>query len=216
MAPKKAAKKAAKHIPDNYGEIGPPTDEHRHKKHDDKKHHDKKHGEKKHREGKDLRRAYEHLGRLTALEQTLTSRTLTQVKTLTGVAQNALLADDPKSAADLLRAAEHLAFGSLAQTTRATRLSTELEDALNAELEHLSEKASDHWTKHDEQRPVEIAELYASMLSTAEASRTKGAYRRALEFARGAEALAHARGFGAHDAVLLDQKSSIKLAKKER
>ncbi|MBW4038610.1 MAG: hypothetical protein HIU91_06975 [Acidobacteria bacterium] len=220
MAPKKAPKKAAKksptHAADNHAELDASIQEH-HKKHgrDDKKHGDKKHDDKQHREHKDLRRAYEHLGRLTALEKTLTGRTVNQIKTLTTLAQNALLADDPKSAADLLRAAEHLAFGSLAQNSRATRLSETLEAALNLELEHLTEKAAEHWEKHDGNRPAAIAEIYTSMLAVADAAHVKGAYRRALEFARGAEALAHVRGLPPHAAAQLDQTRALKLAADE-
>lgn len=94
MAPKKAHKKAAKKAPKK----GP-------------KHHEE-HG------GRDLRRAYEHLGRLHALQGLLASEVAGQVKGLTGLAESRLQADDAKSAADLLRAGEHLAFGSLASASR--------------------------------------------------------------------------------------------------
>ena len=198
MAPSKTTKKAAK----------------KHLAPDDKKprHRDKKHDDKKHKESKDLRRAYEHLGRLSALGKTLTARTVAQIKTLTDLAQRSLLAEDPRSAADLLRAAEHLAFGSLAQTARATRLSDVLESALNLELDHLTEKASEHWKKHESERPAEISDIYEFMRAIAETSRVKGAYRRALEFARGAEALAHVRASEAHAHALLDGNSALKLS----
>lgn len=209
MAPAKAAKKAAKKHP----ELDPVNRENAGKKHrgSDKKH-SEKHAGKRHREDKDLRRAYEHLGRLSALEKTLTARTGVQIKTLTDLAQKSLRADDPKSAADLLRAAEHLAFGSLAQTSRATRLSETLEAALNAELEHLASKAAEHWKKHEDHRPTQISDVYESMLAIAETSRVKGAYRRALEFARGAEALAHVRGADPGAPPMLERDSAQELS----
>lgn len=205
MPPKKAAKKTAKkHLELEEGKHGSAGRKHPHS--------DKKHKGKKHREDKDLRRAYEHLGRLSALEKNLTARSAAQIKVLTNLAQKSLFGEDPKSAADLLRAAEHLAFGSLAQTSRATRISEALEDSINAELTHLAEKAAEHWKKHQNERPAEISDLYDSMLSIAETSRVKGAYRRALEFARGAEALAHVRTEDHAQSAMLRDNSVIKLS----
>jgi len=171
MAPKKAPKKAAKKSV---------------------KDHDKKHHEGK--EGKDLRRAYEHLGRLTTLEKLLPAAVTAQIAILTDLAQKSLLAGEPKSAADLFRAGEHLAFGSLAAQARATRVSDDLASTLNAEYEHLIDKADEHWQKHEGDRPSAIEEIYDAMLQSANAALQKEAYRRALEFARGAEALAHVHG----------------------
>lgn len=160
-APKKAAKKGANH-----------------------------HEEKRHA-GKDLRRAYEHLGRVQALESSVPATVATQLGTLTALAQKSLQVGEQKSAADLLRSAEHLAFGALASTTKATRLGDALEEAINAEYEHLMDKAAEHWERHDEDRPAGVEELYDTMLEAASAAYGSSAYRRALEFARGAEALAH-------------------------
>jgi len=164
MAPKKAAKKSTK-----------------------------EHG-KKHHEGKDVRRAYEHLGRLGGLEKLVSAGVRTQIGVLTGAAQRSLLEGEQKTAADLLRAGEHLGFGSLASQARAGRLSEKLASAIDAEYEHLVDKAEEHWGKHDGNRPDGIEQVYESMLDAANAAYGKGAYRRALEFARGAEALAHVRG----------------------
>lgn len=160
-APKKAAKKGAKH------------------------HHDKRHA------GKDLRRAYEHLGRVQALESIVPATVSTQIATLTALAQKSLHASEQKSAADLLRAAEHLAFGSLASPAKATRLGDALEEAINAEYEHLMDKANEHWERQVDDRPAGVEELYDTMLEAASAAYGSSAYRRALEFARGAEAQAH-------------------------
>jgi hypothetical protein len=163
MAPKKAAKKAPKH-------------------------HDKKH-----HEGKDLRKAYEHLGRLGALKDVLPTTVVARLSVLTTLAEAQLRAGEDKSAADLLRAGEHLAFATLASKAKEQRLSDALLDAIRAEFEHLSDKAEEHRSKHGEAMPAEIVELYDTMLDAASESFHKEAYRRALEFARGAEALAHVR-----------------------
>jgi len=163
-APQKAPKKAAKKAP---------------------KHHDKKH------EGKDLRRAYEHLGRLQVLDLSVPATVGTQIGTLTRLAQQSINAGEHKSAADLLRAGEHLAFGSLASVSKATKLGEELETAINAEYEHLMDKAAEHWERHGDERPDGVEELYDTMLEAASVAYGRSAYRRALEFARGAEALSH-------------------------
>ncbi len=153
----------------------------------------KEHG-KKHHEGKDLRRAYEHLGRLGGLEKLVTAGVRTQIGVLTEAAQRSLQQGEQKMAADLLRAGEHLGFGSLASQAKASRIGDDLASAIDAEYEHLVDKAEDHWGKHDGNRPAGIEEVYESMLDAANVAYGKGAYRRALEFARGAEALAHVRG----------------------
>jgi hypothetical protein len=176
MAPKKAAKKSAKD-----------------------------HGKKDHHEGKDLRRAYEHLGRLSGLEKLLSAGVTAQIGVLTELAQRSLLEGEAKSAADLLRAGEHLGFGSLASQAKESRVSEELASALNAEYEHLVDKAEEHWEKREGERPGAIEPVYESMVEAACAAFAKGAWRRALEFARGAEALAHVRG-GSGAALLEEPK----------
>lgn len=162
----------------------------------------------KHHEGKELRKAYEHLGRLTALEPRLPAVLVEQLKKLTELAQVTLRAGEQKSAADLLRAGEHLAFGSLASTAKATGLGEELEAAIHAEYEHLVDKADEHWNKDEGERPAGVEELYESMAVAGQAAYHKGAYRRALEFVRGAEALAHVRG---GDAPMLEEGGKKKL-----
>ena len=170
MLAKKAAKKSAKKSP--------------------------KHHPKRQDASKDLRRAYEHLGRLKALEGHLPGAFLTQIGILTGIAEVALRDGDAKSAADLLRAGEHLAFGSLASSAREIRLSDDLRTVIHREVEHLLEKAEEHFERHEGDRPEEIDALYRYMVDTAQLALEKGAYRRSLEFARGSEALAHVRGVG--------------------
>jgi hypothetical protein len=168
---------------------------------------------KPHHEGKDVCRAYEHLGRLSALETHLSSSVTAQIDELTNLAQKSLLQGEQKSAADLLRAGEHLAFGSLASQAKASRLSEELSSAINAEYEHLVDKAEEHWEKHADNRPAEIEALYESMVESANTAFHKSAYRRALEFARGAEALAHVHGGGV---PLLEESASRKKDKRLR
>ncbi len=168
MAAKKAAKKAAKH-----------------------------HKDKKHDGGKDLRKAYEHLGRLGAMRELLPATVASRVSTLTELAEASLRAGEAKSAADLLRAGEHLAFGTLASKTKEQRLSEALVDAIHADYEHMLDKAEEHRERHGDETPAAVGALYDTMLEAASEAFDKGAYRRALEFARGAEALAHVRGHAA-------------------
>jgi hypothetical protein len=167
-APKKAAKKAAKKAP--------------------------KHGDKKHEAGNDLRKAYEHLGRLGVLKEHLPATVVGRIGVLTKLAETSLMDGEDKTAAHLLRAGEHLAFGTLASKAKEQRLSEAVVDAIHAEFEHLSDKAEEHRGKHGDAMPEEVAALYDTMLEAANEAFNKGAYRRALEFARGAEALAHVRG----------------------
>jgi len=167
MAPKKAAKKAPKH-----------------------------HKDEKHEAGKSLRKAYEHLGRVGALRELLPATVVSQLRALSELAESSLKAGEAKSAADLLRAGEHLAFGTLASKAKEQRLSEALVDAIHADYEHMLDKAEEHRERHGDEAPAAVGALYDTMLEAASEAFAKGAYRRALEFARGAEALAHVRGGG--------------------
>jgi hypothetical protein len=181
MATKKAAKKAAKKAPTKAAKKAAKKAP---------KHHDKKHGDK-HESGKSLRKAYEHMGRLTALRGSLAAPVVAQIAVLTKVAETQLDSSEAKGAAHVLRAGEHLAFGSLAAATKGAPLSDHLESVVRDEYEHLMERAEDRWAEREDRREDEIAEVFASMTAAASAAFDKGAYRRALEYARGAEALAH-------------------------
>ena len=97
-APKKAAKAVQKHEPD-----------HKQPKHKAKKHDV---AEPKHKQLKDLRRAYEHLGRAEALLSLLPPAVKTDVTTLIKLGQACLNDGHVKDTAHLLRASEHLAFAS--------------------------------------------------------------------------------------------------------
>jgi len=101
MPPKKAAKKAVKH-------------------------HDLKH-----QEAKDLRRAYEHLGRVEILQRALQQTHVEHVSTLAALAEQELQSGHIKDAADLLRAAEHLSFAALAgDSAKVADVSKDLENAI--------------------------------------------------------------------------------------
>ncbi len=57
----------------------------------------------KHHAGHDLRRVYEHLGRLEVLQGGLPGTVVANINALTQMARTSLQAGDTKSAADLLR-----------------------------------------------------------------------------------------------------------------
>ncbi len=159
MPPKKAAKK----------QVGP---------HDEKQHH-----------SKDLRRAYEHLGRVQTLQRQLKDGG-DDVSVLVGLAQEQSAEGRAKDVADLLRAAEHLGFAELADSKEVVaRLSGSVEAALRAQLDHLLKKAEEHWEPKDA-HPA-IASIYRDTRHRAEQARKGRSYRMALELMRCAEALAH-------------------------
>jgi hypothetical protein len=142
--------------------------------------------------GHDLRRAYEHLNRVRILHGALAQEPLAQLETLTKLAQNALTAGDNKAAADLLRAGEHLAFGVLASAEGDPSVTAPLTEAAHVEFDRLLEKADAHWNEREGAAPRGTGSVYKFLVSEAKAARKAGALHRALEFARGAEALAHA------------------------
>lgn len=193
MAPKKAAKKAAKKQAAKAGRKGAGKSATRktEKITSLKKTSKKRAGDRG--EAKDLRRAYEHLHRVSFLHDRLEPSAKDQVDLLSRAAQTAVAADDPASAADLLRAAEHLAFASLAASTGDTNASETLAGAARAQYANLVDRASDNWENHDETAEAELATIFHHLLGAAEEAYAAGALYRALEFARGAEALAHTR-----------------------
>jgi len=153
-----------------------------------------KKGAKHHHAGHDLRRAYEHLGRLEVLQGGLPANVITEINALTQMARTRLQAGDTRSAADLLRGSEHLAFAALATAGKETQIGDDLQEAIDREYEHLIERAAEHWDEQDEEPPTAFASIYEKTYAAAEAAWNKGAFRRALELARGAEALSHVRG----------------------
>jgi len=147
----------------------------------------------KHHGGSELRRAYEHLGRLEVLQGGLPGPVITEINALTAMARGSLQQGDTRSAADLLRACEHLGFGALASGNKETQIGDDLRDAIDGEYEHLIECAVDHWDEQEEEPTGGLMEIYERTFQAAEAAYGKGAFRRALELARGAEALSHVR-----------------------
>jgi hypothetical protein len=167
MPAKKAAKKAAKKVAKKFV--------HHHPSHD-------------------LRRAYEHLGRVDILEGALAGSSYLDVNALANLAQQQLASGHAKNAADLLRAAEHISFAALAPTESAqpsSRVSPELKDAISAELDRLTRRAEDRWSEYPEATRKVIADLYSRTLEHARQAFSQGSYRPALELARAAEALTH-------------------------
>lgn len=171
-AAKKSAKKAAKKAPAKHAA-----------KHAAKK---AAHGNA----GKDIRRAYEHLGRIQSLAAAMPTGT-EDAQTLATHAQNAMRADQPKDAAELLRAAEHNLFALLQNTQPAdVSVAAPLLAALTDEVQHLQQRAEDHGACADAPRVIQA--IYRTMSRAAATALKAGRYRAAMEFARGAEALTHA------------------------
>jgi hypothetical protein len=170
MPAKKAAKKSAKKAA--------------------KKSHGKHH---EHHAAKDLRRAYEHLGRLEALESSLPPDVLAQIATLTEFSRQTLQNGDARNSAELLRACEHIAFSALATNSRDS-VNDELRDAIGKHYEKLREEAIDLWDEHGEKAAANIRDAFEWAFSTADTAYEKNKYRRALEMIRAAVALAHVHG----------------------
>ena len=132
------------------------------------------------------------MGRVQLLVTLLDGEQSKSVQTLGKQAELSLGAGDAKSSADLLRAAEHFAFGtlalaatpdeSLAETTLAT---------VREEYEHLRMRAEEYG--EGVELPRAVGAIAKRMSKSAAAAMKAKLYRAALEMARGAEALAHVR-----------------------
>jgi hypothetical protein len=140
------------------------------------------------------RRAYEHLHRLQILHKQLSSETRAQLDVLSGLAQTAFVQEQPKSAADLLRAGEHLAFGSLARSAEDRDVSEALQQQMQDEYDHLVARANEHWEEQQPSAGRELKAIYKFMLAEAKTAWKARAYHRSLEFARGSAALAQVKG----------------------
>ena len=172
--PKKAAKKAAKKTAKKAA----------------------KHADPKHKEAKDLRRAYEHLGRIESLQRVVPGTTQADLAALVSLAQQQFKEGYANNAAELLRAAEHLSFAALAAGyEKQPGISRPVEDSLDGEYHHLAEKAAEHWS-HTPQRHSVVASLYKSSLKSSRRALESSAYREAMELVRAAEALAHVQQYG--------------------
>lgn len=167
MAPKKAAKKSAKKVA--------------------KKAAKKATGPLK--RAQDLRRCFEHFGRVKTLLPTLAQDPETVVK-MVSLAKEILQTGDAKQAADALRAAEHLAFGRLAMhADEDASLSDSLVQTFGEEYRHLLERAEERSGAGELSKPVTT--LFNTMRKEATAAFRARQYRAACELARGAEALTH-------------------------
>lgn len=153
------------------------------------------HAEPRHHQGKDLRRSYEHLGRIKILERALQPANSRDIHSLVSLAEQELATGHRKEAADLLRAAEHFTFAALADTeSKSSSMSPELIDIVTEEVAHLSRKASTHWDEYEKaERHSFTSALFRRSLESAASAFKAGLYRQALELARGAEALAHVK-----------------------
>jgi hypothetical protein len=145
----------------------------------------------------DLRRAYEHLGRVDILEGALAGAHFVQVSALATLAQQHLALGHAQDAAELLRAAEHICFAALAPEERpgaVPLVSAELKAAIAAELSDLTRRAEERWTtpsSNEDEAGDAIAAIYTTALNQALTEFARGAFRPALELARAAEALSH-------------------------
>jgi hypothetical protein len=163
MPPKKAAKKSAKH------------------------------NDPKHDSAKDLRRAYEHLGRVDIPQRALQPKEADDVMALVTLAKRKLESGSSKDAADLLRAAEHFSFAARAHdTAESEEISEDLANVLSEEFAHLTMKAEEHW-EHEDERHEPVIALYKSALKHSQKAFQRRSYRQAMELVRGAEALAHVK-----------------------
>ena len=169
--PKHAAEKAApkKHAEDKPG----------------KEKHAKKHGH-----SKDLRRAFEHMNRVQCLHSSLARPEAKSVDLLAALAEQELTSGEEQNAADLLRAAEHLAFAFLADDTDTGELSPDLLEAIHEQHERLADKADEHW-KEQKKPHEDLAKVYEAARKASGKALKEEQYHRALEFQRAAEALAH-------------------------
>ena len=144
------------------------------------------------RAAKDVRRAYEHMGRVQLLVTLLEPEQGKPVQTLGKHAEQSMQAGDVKSSADLLRAAEHYAFGTIALDAAPDEsLSETTLTAVREEYEHLRARAAEHGEISE--APRSVAAIAKRMSKGAAAAMKSKLYRAALELARGAEALAHVK-----------------------
>ena len=148
----------------------------------------KPHSEKHHEE-KDLRRAYEHLGRVEILQQFLQPASAHEVGVLVALAQQEIQNGHQRQASELLRASEHLCFAALGiEEAKKAPLTKYLERVISEEFEHLTHKAEERWEHGD--RHEGLAAIYKFSLQTAKTALRHCEYHRALELARAADALA--------------------------
>ncbi len=135
----------------------------------------------------DTRRCYEHFGRVSTLLRLVPEKEI--VSKLVSLAQELMRLGATKEAADALRAAEHLSFGSLALQGRPDSISDLLLEALQTEYRDLLDRAKQRAEEHELTGPA--ARLFSTMRKMAVGAFKAERYRAASELARGAEALTH-------------------------
>jgi len=149
-----------------------------------------------HHQANDLRRAYEHMGRIAVLRHSLNSSAADAVAELTKLAQRKIKDGHNKDAADLLRASEHLSFATFTgEVSGDNRISAELKHSITEHYDDLTRRADEHWGA-EERRSRILAALYQNSRDSAAKAFKARAYHQALEYARAAEALAHVKLHG--------------------
>jgi len=149
-----------------------------------------------HHHDNELRRAYEHMGRIAVLRQTSKPSPTDAVSVLTKLAQQAIKDGYSKDAADLLRASEHLSFAVLAgEVSGIVSVSAELKESITEQFDELTRRANEHWEEEAEHSGI-LTGIYQSSRNSATKAFKARAYQQALEFARAAEALAHVKQHG--------------------
>ena len=132
----------------------------------------------------DLRRCYEHLGRVSTLLPALSEPE--NVIKLASLAKELLQTGQSKDAAEVMRAAEHLCFGLLSMHTQEEPVSEQLLASMHEEYAHLVERAQHRGA---EAPAGAIGRLFATIQRQARQAFKAGHLRASLELARGAEAL---------------------------
>jgi hypothetical protein len=140
---------------------------------------------KKH--GSNARKAFEHLGRVQSIASVAPAEH-ESLAILLLAADAAFQSHHYDESAHLLRAAEHLLFAAVVDTNP-QRVSRHLVQAVQEEFDHLNERAEGRG--HSKKSPPAVRRIYARMQENAGHAMQRRDYRKALELARGAEALTH-------------------------
>ena len=146
----------------------------------------------RHNDRNDLRRTYEHLGRVQVLQAAVDVAPDLDVKTLVALAQKELKGRQVRNAAELLRAAEHLSFA--ATDLRGPSVSDPLLEAITTEFDHLTQRASEHWDRETD-RHTSVSTIYKRTQKRAVKAFQLQAFRQSLELARASEALSHVKKY---------------------
>jgi hypothetical protein len=144
---------------------------------------------KKHAPGKDLRRAYEHLGRVHKLMPLVSEADHSAIVELVQFSRDLVHHGSAKQAADLLRATEHLAFGCVRLSPDESSLAPEVIATIKEEFQSLMTRAEEFW--EGETRADVVRSMYKRMRKEAALCLKQKQFREALELARGAEAITH-------------------------